>query len=84
MTKLKTHPLNRIAIKPFRMDAGDDFTRIHGIEPATAQLLRDSGITTFQSLHDADADRCSRSSNLAVRSSTKSTRGLGTSKLVLL
>ena len=30
----------------------DDLTKIHGIGPATAKLLRDSGITSFQQLHE--------------------------------
>ena len=35
----------------------DDLTKIHGIGPATAELLRKSGITSFRELHDAGSSR---------------------------
>ena len=35
----------------------DDLTKIHGIGPATAELLRKSGITSFRELHDAGPSR---------------------------
>ena len=34
----------------------NDLTKINGVGPATAELLRKSGITTFESLHEADLD----------------------------
>jgi len=40
-----------------RSTGSDDLTKIHGIGPATAELLRKSGITSFRELHDAESSR---------------------------